>query len=217
MRENYDKLPQDKKELQWELTKMKHMITYVVQKERKGFGHAVWLCKNFVADEPVLLLLGDFLYKSQTEQNCCEQVINAYKESGKLLVSIHEIPLEDVSHYGILSGCWDDDCESMMDVRQFVEKPTDSFAREYLGVENKKKETKYYATFGQYVLTPEVFTELDRVIKFGKPSEGSEYGLTSVIETIREKDGIVGFVPKGKSFDIGLPHEYRNTVMAFSE
>ncbi len=119
------------------------------------------------------------------------------------------------TRYGILSGCWDDDDERIMDVQQFVEKPTDDFAKEYLGVKNKKQETKYYATFGQYVLTPEVFEELDRVIKFGKPSEGAEYGLTAVIDTIRKKDGLVGFVPKGKCFDIGLPEEYRKTMIEF--
>lgn len=216
-RENYEKLPQDKKELQWELTRMQHRITYVIQKERKGFGHAVWMCKNFAADEPVLLMLGDFLYKSNIEQNCCEQVINAYKECGKTLVSIHAIPLEDVVHYGVLSGCWDDSNEQVMDVQQFVEKPTNDYAKEYLGVENKRKETKYYATFGQYVLTPDVFAELDRLVKYGKPTEGTEYGLTAVIDIIRKKEGIVGFVPKGNCYDIGLPEEYKKTMLSFAD
>ena len=108
-RENYDKLPLDKKELQWKITKLQHHVTYVIQKERLGFGHAIWLCRQFAADEPVLMMLGDFLYKSNTEQNCCEQVIEAYKESGKTLVSIHAVPIEDVVHYGILAGQWVDD------------------------------------------------------------------------------------------------------------
>ncbi|WP_022760443.1 sugar phosphate nucleotidyltransferase [Butyrivibrio sp. AD3002] len=216
-RENYEKLPQDKKELQWELTRMQHKITYVVQKERKGFGHAVWMCKNFAGDEPVLLMLGDFLYKSDINQNCCEQVINAFKEFGKDLVSIHEVSLDEVAHYGILSGCWDDENESVMDVQRFVEKPTDDFAKEYLGVENRKKEKKYYATFGQYVLTPCLFEELDRLIKYGKPTEGTEFGLTAVLDSVREKYGLVGYIPKGKSFDIGLPEEYKKTMIAFGK
>ena len=52
-----------------------------------------------------------------------------------------------------------------------VEKPTDDYAKEYLGVKNARKEKKYYATFGQYVLTPEVFEELDREIDFALPRE----------------------------------------------
>ena len=216
-RENYDKLPQDKKELQWKLTKLQHHITYVIQKERLGFGHAIWLCKQFAGDEPVLMMLGDFLYKSTTDQNCCEQVIEAYKESGKALISIHSIPLDDVVHYGILAGQWEDEAESIMDIRDFVEKPTNDYASEYLGVLTKNKEKKYYATFGQYVLTPEVFEELDKAIKYGRPSEGAEYGLTAVLNIIKEKYGLCGFVPNGKCYDIGLPNEYRKTLLEFSE
>lgn len=214
--ENYEKLPQDKKMLQLELMEIKEHITYVIQKERKGFGHAVWLCKKFTAGEPVLLMLGDFIYKSYMDKNCCTQVIEAYKEFGKALVSIQEVSLEDVVHYGIISGHFEDDEERILDVQSFIEKPTDDYAREYLGVECKKKRKKYYATFGQYILTPEVFDELDKVIKYGKPSEGTEYGLTSVLDTIREKYGMCGFVPSGKCFDIGLPQEYRKTMIEFS-
>ena len=84
--------------------------------------------------------------------------------------------------------------------------------------ENAKGEIKYYATFGQYVLTPEVFEELDRQIRVvGKPSEGKEFGLTAALDNIREKHGLFGFVPDGESFDIGLPDAYRDTVWRFSQ
>lgn len=76
--ENYDKLPLDKK-LQLKIADFKQHISFVVQKEMLGFGHAIWLCKQFVSEEPVLMLLGDFLYKSLSEKNCCEQMIDAYK------------------------------------------------------------------------------------------------------------------------------------------
>ena len=76
---------------------------------------------------------------------------------------------------------------------------------------------QYYATFGQYVLMPDVFDELDRMIKYGKPSEGTEFGLTSVLEKIMKKQGIYGFVPDGKCFDIGLPKEYKRTMIEFAD
>ena len=37
-----------------------------------------------------------------------------------------------------------------------------------LGVKNAKGEQKYYATFGQYVLTPEVYEELESEITRGE-------------------------------------------------
>lgn len=215
-RENYEKLSQDKKELQWQISNMYSHVTYAIQKERLGFGHAVWLCKKFAANEPTLLMLGDFLYKSNETRNCCKQVIDAYKEIGKLVVSVHSIPLEDVVHYGILYGDWENKEETVMKVQTMKEKPTSDYAKEYLKVGKAKSEGNYYATFGQYVLTPEVFKELGKMIKSGEPSEGTEYGLTAVLETVRKKSGMYGFVPNGKCYDIGLPEEYRKTMLEYS-
>ena len=215
--EQREKLPESKRQQEDRILKMRDHITYVYQKERKGFGHAVWLAKRFTEGEPVLLLLGDFLYRSGNEINCCRQVMDAYKECGCALVSITEIPLEKVVHYGILHGVWSDSAETMMKADRMAEKPTDDFAKEYLGVRNAKGEQKYYATFGQYVLTPDVFEELDHQIRVvGKPSEGKEFGLTAALDTVREKNGLCGFVPDGKSFDIGLPDAYRETMQKYA-
>lgn len=215
--EHRAKLPEDKLKYEDRILEMRRHITYVYQKERKGFGHAVWLAKQFADNEPALLLLGDFVYRSNTGLNCCRQVIDAYKECGRTLVAITEVPLSRVVHYGMLHGHWNDSAQTIMKVDRMVEKPTDDFAREYLGVKNAKGERKYYATFGQYVLTPEVFEELDREIRQEeKPSEGSEYGLTAALDIVREKSGMFAFVPDGQSFDIGLPEAYRNTMWHFA-
>ncbi|MBQ5519839.1 MAG: hypothetical protein IIT90_07085 [Clostridiales bacterium] len=216
--EQQEKLPDSKRKYEDLISNLRHHITYVYQRERLGFGHAVWLAKRFTDGEPALLLLGDFLYRSNTAVNCCKQVIDAYKECGGALVSITEIPLSRVVHYGIVHGCWNNKEETILKADRMVEKPTDDYAEEYLGIDNARGERKYYATFGQYVLTPEVFDELERQIKVvGKPSEGKEFGLTSALDTIRENNGLFGFVPDGVSFDIGLPDAYRETMWRYSQ
>ncbi len=214
--EHREKLPADKAKCEERIMMMRQHITYVQQKERLGFGHAVWLTKRFADNEPVLLLLGDFVYRSNIETSCSKQVMDAYKECGRTLVAITEVPLERVVHYGILHGIWDDNTETMMKVDSMVEKPTDDYAKEYLGVRGKRGKEKYYATFGQYVLTPEVYAELDKQIRVeGKPSEGKEFGLTAALDKVREKYGMYAFVPDGKSFDIGLPDAYRETMWQY--
>ena len=210
--EHRQKLPLDKLQCEDNILALRNRITFVHQKERLGFGHAVWLAKAFTDDEPVLLLLGDFVYRSNNDSPCCKQVIDAYKECGRALVSVNEVPLEKVVHYGILHGVWMNEEETLMKVEKMVEKPTDDYAEEYLGVLNRHKGKKYYATFGQYVLTPEVFSALEREITAGYTTEGKEYGLTAALEKVCEKYGLVAFVPDGKSFDIGLPETYREAM-----
>ena len=216
-KEQREKLPENKKQLEDKIQRFRNHITYVYQRERLGFGHAVWLTKQFTEGEPVLLLLGDFLYRSSSEINCCKQVVDAYKECGCALVSIIEVPLERVVHYGILHGCWNNKEETMMKADRMVEKPTDDYAEEYLGVKNAKGEEKYYATFGQYVITPDVYDELEHQIRvIGSPSEGKEYGLTAALDAVREKNGLCGFLPDGESFDIGLPDAYREAMWRYA-
>lgn len=208
-------LPDDKRKIEERILDLKNHITYIYQKERLGFGHAVYLARDFAKDDPVLLTLGDFLYRSDSDVNATKQVMDAFYETGKLLVAIREVPAEKVVHYGILHGIWDDAEERTLIADSMVEKPTDDYARENLGVINARKEKKFYATFGEYVLTPEVFKELDSMIRSGKPSEGAEFGLTAVLDRVREEYGMVGFRPEARCFDIGLPEEYVKTVSEF--
>ncbi|MBP3721398.1 MAG: hypothetical protein J6J41_08685, partial [Clostridia bacterium] len=210
-------LPADKRKYEDRIAEMRRHVTYVYQRERKGFGHAIWTARKQAEKEPVLLLLGDFVYRSRSAVNCCQQVIDAFKECGRTLVSIQEIPLSQVVHYGILRGSWQDPEEKLMKVDRMVEKPTDDYAREHLGVPDARGEMKYYATFGQYVLTPEVFSELDREIEEGAPSEGREFGLTRALDTVCGRNGMYAFVPEGSSYDIGLPEAYRRTMWEFAE
>ena len=211
-----EKLPEDKFKSEEQIERIRQKITFVYQKERKGFGHAVWLARQFANDEPVLLLLGDFVYRSNSGISCCKQIMEAYKDCGRTLVSIIDVPISKVPHYGILHGVWEDESESLMKVDRMVEKPTDDYAKEFLGVSDKQGDIKYYATFGQYVLTSEVFNELDHQIKKKEEhDDGHEFGLTSALDAVRDKYGMYAFLPDGKSYDIGLPDAYRQTMWEF--
>ena len=79
-----------------------------------------------------------------------------------------------------------------------------------------KKQKKYYATFGQYVLTPEVYDELAAMV-ITADNEGytDEIGLTEALDKVRAKYGMYAFVPDGISYDLGLPEAYRYTVANF--
>lgn len=213
-KEHLWKLNDEKRAYEEQLLRLGEKITYVYQRERLGFGHAVYQCRAFTKNEPVLLLLGDMVYQSFSEDNCSRQLIQAFEQCGKTMVSIHEIPENEVTHYGLLHGQWDNKEETLLKTDQICEKPAREYAREYLKVANAKKEEHYYAVFGQYVLTPAVFAELESNIRRGRTS-GGEFQLTDALEQVLEKYGLYGFKPDGQSFDLGLPETYRKTVWLF--
>lgn len=215
-KEHYDKLPDDKKHYEDLLEKIGRKVSYVVQKERKGFGHAVYQCHEFAKEEPVLLLLGDMIYHSYRNENCMTQVIQAYEKYGLPVVSLHKVPKKDVVHYGILHGQWEDSDETVLKLDEIKEKPDMLYAEDYLCVKNKVSKENYYAVFGQYVLTKDVFEVLKDNID-QNILENGEIQLTSALETVRSRKGMIGYVVAGKSFDIGLPEKYLETIMIYGK
>ncbi|MCR5436685.1 MAG: hypothetical protein K6E97_06445 [Treponema sp.] len=209
--EHYEKLSEDKKYYEDMLETLKNKITYVVQKERLGFGHAVYQCRKFTQNEPVLLLLGDMIYKSNQNKNCMEQMIDVYEKSGFPVISMHCVQKKDVVHYGIMSGQWENKEQTILRLNNICEKPTVEYAEDYLKVANKKNPENYYAVFGQYILTKEVFSQLELNIK-NDVRERGEYQLTTALAQVREATGMLGFLVAGKSYDIGLPEKYIETV-----
>lgn len=214
-KEYYDKLPEDRLRYEDLILKIGKKVTYAIQKERKGFGHAVYQCREFTDNEPILLLLGDTIYRTDSEENCMTQMIRAYESCGLPIVSMHRVPKEDVVHYGILHGQWEDDEQRFLKLDAVIEKPVVSYAEDFLSVSTKDSAENYYAVFGLYVLTPEVFDVLNEHIESGVTQNG-EIQLTGALEETRRRSGMVGCVVDGQTFDIGLPDKYLETMTEYS-
>lgn len=215
-KEHYDRLPEDRKGYEDLLVRTGRKITYVIQKDRRGFGHAVYQCREFTRDEPVLLLLGDMIYRSYRNENCMTQMVQTYEKYGMPIVSMHRVPKQDVVHYGIMHGQWEDAGESVLKLDEIKEKPSVDYAEDYLVVKTKASRENYYAVFGQYVLTKEVFEALEENIR-NSVLESGEIQLTDALETVRSRTGMIGFVVSGKSYDIGLPEKYVETMMIYGK
>ena len=194
-------------------------LHYVYQREKRGFGHAVYQAAEFAAGEPVLLMLGDTLYQSQSNKPCALQLIEEYERYNQLMVSIHPTPLAEVSHYGILSGVWENKEHTILSVATMKEKPKASYAEEFLGVRNASGEKEYYSVFGQYILTPAVFEQLASDIERAD-AEGdrhSEIELTAALEAVRQKSGMTGVRLRGVMYDMGNPKALRRCVSNFGK
>ena len=194
-------------------------LHYVYQREKRGFGHAVYQTVEFAGNEPVMLLLGDTLYRSASNKPCALQLIEEYERYNQLMVSIHPIPLAEVSHYGILNGVWEDKEHTILNVSSMNEKPKASYAEEFLGVRNKDGEKEYYSVFGQYILTKEVFDQLGADIMQADATgdKTREIELTAALEAVRQKSGMMGVRLKGEMYDMGNPTALRNCVRNFGK
>lgn len=214
--ENYDKLPEEKQRYEDFIAGLKSKITYVYQKERKGFGHAVYQSCEFAGGDPVLLLLGDMIYESAIGKTCMQQMIDTYEEYGMPVISMHDVPLDEVVHYGIMKGEWADEKERYVTLEEIAEKPTMEYAQDHLKMIYKQTEEKYYAVFGQYILTKEVYDVLEKNIQEENYSRG-EIQLTDALEEVRKHSGMMGCRIQGTSYDVGLPEMYIDTIGRFGK
>ena len=216
--EHLRKLNKESQEMENRILDIGKRLHYVYQKEKRGFGHAVYQAAQFAGNEPVLLLLGDTIYRSNSNKPCALQMVEEYERYNQLMVSIHSVPLSDVSHYGILSGVWENKDHTVLNVSTMYEKPKSSYAEEFLGVRNKQGEREYYSVFGQYILTPEVFSQLHEDI-MQKEIEGdhvSEIELTSALEAVRQRSGMMGVCLDGRMYDMGNPVALRRCVEEYA-
>ena len=195
------------------LAELGERITLIAQTEQSGFGHAVFCARDWVGDEPFLLMLGDHLYTSDTEEPCAHQLLNAFEANGrKSIVGVYQADVADVCHYGTVAGTWTGDGQRVLQVSELAEKPSVDYARSSLVTPDLPPDT-FLCIYGQYVLTPTVFQHLVLEIE-ADMREGGEIQLTTALESLRRDEGVLGYRIEGQHYDTGLPGPYVRTLAA---
>ena len=210
--EHYNKLSKENKAYCDYLLELGSRVTFVTQDVQEGFGHAVYCAREWVGNEPFLLMLGDHLYGSDEGKCCAQQVVEAYEQVGHSVVGLKKTPIEQLSNFGCVTGVWKEE-NSLLSVTEFYEKPDAEYAMEHLHVDGMDID-QFLTVFGIYVLQPQIFEFLEQNISHNLRERG-EFQLTSCLDELRKADGFSGYVGKGRRFDIGLPEEYRQTVIDF--
>lgn len=210
--EHYNKLSKENKAYCDYLIELGSKISFVTQDVQEGFGHAVYCAREWIANEPFLLMLGDHLYGSDETYSCAKQVLDAYEQVDHSVVGLKRTSIDELVNFGCVTGIWKEE-GSMLSVTEFYEKPDPEYAREHLHVDGMGDD-EFLTVFGIYVIEPQIFSFLEQNIEHNFRERG-EFQLTSCLDDLRKTDGFSGYVVKGRRFDIGLPEEYRQTVIDF--
>ncbi|MBK1990160.1 UTP--glucose-1-phosphate uridylyltransferase [Sphaerospermopsis aphanizomenoides BCCUSP55] len=210
--ELFAKLSPENQEYSQYLQELGSRITILTQTEQEGYGHAVFCAKDWVGNEPFLLMLGDHVYKSDIEISCAGQILDIYANVNHSVMGLTTMPAEIIHKAGCVAGVWNDD-QSLLSLTQIYEKPSVEYARENLRVEGMGDD-EFLCVFGLYLLTPQIFDFLAESINQNLRERG-EFQLTSCLEKLRQREGMTGYVVKGKCFDTGLPDAYRQTMIDF--
>jgi UTP--glucose-1-phosphate uridylyltransferase len=210
--ENYNKLPRHFQEYAHRILDIGKRISFVVQQNQEGFGHAVYCAREAIGNEPFLLMLGDHLYRSSGEISCAQQLLDAYNQHGTNLLGLRRTPAEQIANFGTIAGVWIEE-DHLLNVTEFAEKPTMDYARSNLRVPGLHVD-EYLTVFGLYIIKPRLFEFLEEHIH-NNVRERGEFQLTSALDRLRREEGFYGLLMDGKRYDIGLPDYYLATLQAY--
>ncbi len=186
------------------LERLGRTISYVVQEEQEGLGHAVYCASEWVGDEPFIVFLGDHVFISQTESNCTAQLIKAFEFCNASVASVHRVPAEQLHLFGTVAGRPVEDYPRLYEVNELVEKPSTSYAKKHMRIKGIR-EGMYLSFFGIHLFTPGIFDCLCYEIEEGIRERG-EFQLTTAQEILRKRSRqYFALEIEGKSYDTGNP------------
>lgn len=216
--EDYLKRLEKYPELQEEAAAMRALakrISYAFQYEQDGYGHAVFQSRDFAAGEPVLLCLGDHLFRGG-RVSCPQQLIAAHALQSSLSVSaVNRISPSELKGFGTIAGRRREGRPDLIDVSLIVEKPPIDIARKKLRVDGLGDD-EFLGWFGMHLLMPSIYDILAEMIRDGLRDNG-EFQLTRAQEIQRSREGYLAVeITHGRRYDFGIPADFLASVAAFA-
>jgi UTP--glucose-1-phosphate uridylyltransferase len=171
-------------------------LTTVRQQVPLGLGHAVWCARTVIGDEPFAIFLPDELMYGSP--GCMAQMVEAYNQVRGNLISVLEVPQEEVSSYGVIApGARNG---NLTEVRGLVEKPKVDEAPSNLIVS------------GRYILQPEV---MGLLATQGKGT-GGEIQLTDSMAKLIDTQPFHAVTFQGRRFDCGSKLGFVEATLAIA-
>ena len=189
-------------------------VSFAVQHQQEGYGHAVFQTKNFAAGEVVLLGLGDHLFRGQPVSPFRELAQMAAVSNGRSVSTVNRISSGELKGYGTIAGKRRADNPRLIDVSLIIEKPDVATARAKLRVNDLPAET-WLGWFGLHLLAPSIYEVLEEMIRDNVRDNG-EFQLTRAQEIQRQREGYLALEMTGaERFDFGVPDDFVRSIAAF--
>jgi UTP--glucose-1-phosphate uridylyltransferase len=171
-------------------------ICYIRQKEQLGLGHAVLAAKELIGNEPFALFLPDDIIESRVP--AMKQMLRVYDRYGSSVIAVQAIAPEESKAYGVIAP--KQMGKRIYQVLSLIEKPEPKDAPSNLGI------------VGRYILTPEIFSMLEKTT----PGKGGEIQLTDGLRLLLKKQKIYAYRFEGTRHDTGTPLGFLKASVEFA-
>lgn len=188
----------NKLDLLKEIYKLPTMAKFAFVRQHKplGDGDAILKAKHLACDEPCAILFGDDIVDHQVP--CIKQLMNVFEKYNDPVVALTRVPKENVSKFGVVAA--NEIYPRTYEIEDLVEKPSPEEAPSDLAV------------VGKYIITSEVFDELEKV----KPGKDGEIRLADALRAVALRKAVYGYEFEGRRYDCGSKLEYLKATVDFA-
>ena len=160
-------------------------FTSIRQHEPLGLGHAILTARHAVGKEHIAIFLPDEIITGKVP--AITQLMKIAEQEKCNVVAVQEVPLEDVSRYGIIA-IKKQFSPNLFQVKSLVEKPTPTDTPTNLAI------------IGRYILSPNIFDALEET----QANSGGEIQLTDGIQNLLMRgEKVFAYKIQGTRYDSG--------------
>jgi UTP--glucose-1-phosphate uridylyltransferase len=160
-------------------------VSFVIQEQPLGLGHAVLTAEDAVGGEPFAVILPDDIVDNTP--GVLSQMLGVREKHGGGVVSVEPVPWEIVQNYGVVEAA--QVSGRVHRIKSLVEKPAREDAPSNLAI------------VGRYILPPEIFDCLKRT----PPGAKGEIQLTDGLSILLDDMDIYAYEFQGTRYDGGTP------------
>mgnify|MGYP002152271190 FL=1 len=171
-------------------------VSFVLQHEALGLGHAVLMAKEAVGDEPFVVILPDDIIAHSP--GAISQMVQVSEEMDAGVIAVEVVPWEVVHNYGVVDATQVSD--RVHKIQGLVEKPPREQAPSNLTI------------VGRYILPPQIFECLEKT----QPGAKGEIQLTDGLLALLQSHDLFAFEFAGVRYDGGTPMGLLRASLAFA-
>lgn len=197
-----------------EMRRLARRVRFVEQGTQEGYGHAVFQTRDFSGGEPVLLCLGDHLFRGARESPYRALADVGARAHGRSVSAVNRITAGELKGYGTIAGTRRADDARVIDVSLIIEKPDEATARAKLHVSDLPPDV-WLGWLGMHVLGPGIYEVLAEMIRDDIRDRG-EFQLTRAQELQRQREGYLAVeLDDVERFDFGTPDDFIASAVRF--
>lgn len=176
-----------------EIKKVAEMANFIYIRQKgspKGNARPVINAQHLIDDdEPFFVFFADDFFRSEIPR--AVQLLDAYKKTGKSVISLIEVDTSEADKYG-MAAITEELGDNTFQLKELIEKP---------GAENTPSN---FASVGGYLLTPDILP----IIAEEKVGKGGEITLADSINELAQNDKVYGKFIDGVWHDTGDQLKY---------